>query len=71
MKGKENTYVRGRGRENRGGGGAGDVRQQVSDMKTTQCTNVWTCEVIVLSDHDVASRDTNLLTSELFTDLTF
>ena len=43
------------------------MRQQVSDMKTTQCTNVWTCEVIVLSDHDVASRDTNLLTSELFT----
>ena len=64
-------YVRSRGRESRGRGGAGDVRQQVSDTKTTQCTNVWTCEVIVLSDRDVASRDTNLLTSELFTDLTF
>ena len=59
-------YVRSRGRESRGGGGAGDVRQQVSDMKTMQCTNVWTCEVIVLSDPDVASRDTDLLTSELF-----
>ena len=57
------TYVAGGG----AGGGAGDMRHQMSYMKTTQCTHVWTCEVVVLSDRDGESRGTNLLTSELFT----